>query len=119
MTESSSASEGSSSNHDPRIGRSKSTMDASTMPMPDAREIMKYGIVLPTTNIDASSGAIRTCSIVPRSFSRTIDSAVETTAVIIVMYAISPGTRNRVLRSSGLYQMRGSTETSGGAAAGW
>ena len=28
----------------------------------------------------ASSGAIRTCSIVPRSFSRTIDSAVETTA---------------------------------------
>ena len=31
------------------------------------------------------SGAIRTCSIVPRSFSRTIDSAVETTAVIIAM----------------------------------
>ena len=30
-------------------------------------------------------GAIRTCSIVPRSFSRTIDSAVETTAVIIEM----------------------------------
>ncbi len=30
-------------------------------------------------------GAIRICSIVPRSFSRTIDSAVETTAVIIAM----------------------------------
>ena len=31
------------------------------------------------------SGAMRTCSIVPRSFSRTTDSAVETTAVIIEM----------------------------------
>ena len=54
-------------------------------------------------------GAIRTCSIVPRSFSRTIDSAVETTAVIIEINAISPGTRKTVLRSSGLYQTRGST----------
>ena len=43
----------------------------------------KYGIVLPRMNDAASSGAMRTCSIVPRSFSRTIDSAVETTAVII------------------------------------
>ena len=30
-------------------------------------------------------GAMRTCSTVPRSFSRTTDSAVETTAVIIAM----------------------------------
>ena len=36
-------------------------------------------------------GAIRTCSLVPRSFSRTIDSAVETTAVIIPMNAMRPG----------------------------
>jgi hypothetical protein len=50
---------------------------------------------------------------VPRSFSRTTDSAVDTTAVIIEMYAISPGTRNSVLRSCGLYQMRGSTLTRG------
>ena len=56
---------------------------------------------------------------VPRSFSRTIESAVDTTAVIIVIYAIKPGTRNSVLRSSGLYQMRSSTERSGAAAAGW
>ena len=30
-------------------------------------------------------GAIRTCSIVPRSFSRTIESAVEMMAVIVAM----------------------------------
>ena len=52
-------------------------------------------------------GAIRICSIVPFSFSLTMDSAVDTTAVIMARYAINPGTRNRVLRSSGLYQMRG------------
>ena len=61
-------------------------------------------------------GAIRICSIVPRSFSRTTDSAVETTAVIIEMKAIRPGTRKSVLRSCGLYQMRGS-RVSGGAPA--
>ena len=58
-------------------------------------------------------GAIRTCSIVPTSFSRTIDAAVDTTAVIMTMKPIRPGTRNRLLRSSGLYQMRGSTEIGG------
>ena len=81
--------------------------------MPEASEMKKYGIVLPTTNIDASSGAMRTCSIVPRSFSRTIDRAVEMAAEIIAMYAIRPGTRNSVLRSSGLYQTRGATDRSG------
>ncbi len=51
----------------------------------DASEITKYGMVLPTTNEKVSIGAIRTCSIVPHSFSRTIDSAVDVTAVIIAM----------------------------------
>ena len=45
----------------------------------------KYGNRLADDERAASSGAIRTCSIVPRSFSRTIDSAVDTTAVIIAM----------------------------------
>ena len=36
-----------------------------------------------------------------------------TTAVIIAKYAMSPGTRNSVLRSSGLYQIRGSVLTRG------
>ena len=53
----------------------------------------RYGSVLPTTNASVEMGAIRTCSIVPRSFSRTIDSAVEITAVIIEMNAMRPGTR--------------------------
>ena len=50
----------------------------------------------------------RSCSRVPRSFSRTTERAVETTAVSIMMKPISPGTRKLVERSSGLYQTRGS-----------
>src|SRR5437773_7995523 len=46
------------SSQDPRIGRSNSNIDASTIPIPDASETKKYGIVLPTTNIEASSGAM-------------------------------------------------------------
>ena len=40
----------------------------------------KYGIVLPTMYENVSIGAIRTCSMVPRSFSRTTESEVEMTA---------------------------------------
>ena len=58
-------------------------------------------------------GAIRTCSHVPRSFSRTIASAVDTAPVIMPMNAMRPGTRNSVLSSCGLYQMRGSADTGG------
>ena len=75
--------------------------------------ITKYGSVLPTMYEPVPRGAMRTCSIVPRSFSRTTDSAVDTTDEIMPMYAMSPGTRNRALRSSGLYQTRGSTDTIG------
>ena len=95
-----------------------SVIAAAMITSADASDTTKYGIVFPTTNDAAPSGAMRTCSMVPRSFSRTTESAVETTAVIIAMYAMRPGTRNNVLRSSGLYQTRGSTEMSGTAAAG-
>ena len=44
---------------------------------------------------------------VPRSFSRTTESAVASTAVSISSTPIRPGTRNRVELSSGLYQTRG------------
>src|SRR5437870_199321 len=67
-----------SRNHDPRIGRSNNSMATTMMPIADTIDTMKYGTVLPTTNENASSGAIRTCSIVPRSFSRTIERAVDT-----------------------------------------
>ena len=69
----------------PRIGRPNSTIDARMISAAEASEIRKYGMVLPTTNENVPIGAIRTCSIVPISFSRTIDSAVEATAVIIAM----------------------------------
>ena len=69
----------------PRIGRPNSTIEARMISAADVSEIKKYGIVLPITNENVSIGAIRTCSIVPASFSRTIESAVEVTAVIIAM----------------------------------
>ena len=62
-------------------------------------------------------GAIRTCSQVPRSFSRTTEIAVEMAATIMPMKPMRPGTRKSVLRSSGLNQMRGSTDTGGWSAA--
>ena len=98
----------------PRIGRSNSTIDARITAMPVSCDSTRYGTVLPTTNASVEIGAMRICSMVPFSFSRTIDNAVETTAVIIEMYEISPGTRYSVLRSSGLYQTRDSTPTSTG-----
>src|SRR5262245_16881859 len=88
-------------------------MAARTIRSSEMSEMTKYGTVLPTMNENVLRGAIRICSIVPRSFSRTTESAVETTAVIIARYAISPGTRKSVLRSWGLYQMRGSTRMGG------
>ena len=48
-------------------------------------ETTKYGAVFPRTYGTGPIGDIRTCSIVPASFSRTIDSAVETTAVSMAM----------------------------------
>ena len=51
----------------------------------DTNEIARYGSVLPMMYGSGPIGAIRTCSMVPRSFSRTTDSAVDTTAVIIAM----------------------------------
>ena len=45
-------------------------------------------------------------SMVPRSFSRTTEKAVETVTMTMRMKAIRPGMRNMALRSSGLYQTR-------------
>jgi hypothetical protein len=91
------------------MGRSKNSIAARMISTADASEITKYGIVFPTTYDTVLMGAMRTCSHVPRSFSRTIESDVEITPLIITMNPIKPGTRNNVLLSSGLYQMRGST----------
>ena len=42
-------------------------------------------MVLPMTKASGLTGAMRICSMVPRSFSRTTASDVEITAVIMVM----------------------------------
>ena len=75
----------SSTTHDPRIGSPNSTIAATMIAIAETSEMMKYGIVLPAMNLVAASGAMRICSIVPRSFSPTTDSAVEITAEIIAM----------------------------------
>ena len=66
-------------------------------------------MVLPSTNDSALSGAILTCSIVPRSFSRTIDSDVDSTDVIADDVGDETGNENSVLRSWGCTQTLGST----------
>ena len=71
--------------HEPRIGRSNSSIAARITVIAETNEITRYGSVLPRMYGSGLSGAIRTCSMVPRSFSRTTDSAVDTTAVIIEM----------------------------------
>ena len=38
-----------SATHEPRIGRSKSTIDTATTPSAEASEMTKYGTVLPST----------------------------------------------------------------------
>ncbi len=49
-------------------------------------DLERRGIVAAATSADSGPiGDMRTCSIVPRSFSRTTESAVDTTAVIIEM----------------------------------
>jgi len=74
-----------STTHEPRIGMSNNRIAATTMLIDEISETTKYGAVLPSTYGTGPIGDIRTCSIVPASFSRTIDSAVETTAVSIAM----------------------------------
>ena len=71
-------------------------------------EISAYGIILPSIRLSGLTGETSICSIVFRSFSLTIESAVAITPVIAKMKAISPGTRNFALFISGLYQIRAS-----------
>src|SRR5687768_14175093 len=87
----------SSNSHEPCIGSPNSSIDANTMNTDVASEMTKYGSVLPMMYVPVPSGAIRTCSIVPRSFSRTTDNDVDTTDEIIPMYAMRPGMRNSAL----------------------
>jgi hypothetical protein len=77
--------------HEPFIGSPKSPIDASTIASDVASEMAKYGNVLPMMYSPVPSGAILTCSIVPRSFSRTTERDVEMTAEIMPMYAMRPG----------------------------
>ena len=69
----------------PRMGRSNNAIADTITSTADTWDNTRYGSVLPTINAGVEIGAIRICSIVPCSFSRTIDRAVDTTAVIIEM----------------------------------
>ena len=74
---------------------------AATSPM------SRYGTVFPTISSSGCTGETVSCSMVPRSFSRTMERAVDMTADIMRMRTISPGTRKLALRSSGLKSTRG------------
>ena len=58
-------------------------------------------MVLPMMNDVVLIGAMRTCSMVPVSFSRTTDSAVDVTPTIMAMKATSPGMPQCVTPSAG------------------
>jgi hypothetical protein len=58
---------------EPFTGSPKSPIDASTIATDVASEMAIYGSVLVVILPPVPSGAIRTCSIVPRSFSRTTE----------------------------------------------
>src|SRR5262245_25442129 len=87
--------------------------------------IMTYGMILPTIISNGRIGDTRICSIVPRSFSLTMLSAVRMAPTIIMITAMMPGTMKLTLLSSALYQTRlftsiGAVATDvAGAAADW
>ena len=68
-------------------------------------------MVFPAMSSNGWSGETAICSIVPRSFSRTTEKAVEMTTMTMRMKAMRPGTRKLALRSSGLYQTRVAAST--------
>ena len=65
-----------------------------------------YGMILPIIISSGRIGDTRICSMVPRSFSLTMLSAVRIAPTIIMMTAMTPGTMKLTLFSSGLYQTR-------------
>ena len=70
-------------------------------------------MVLPSISSSLRTGVIISCSIVPRSRSRTTPSAVSTRATWVMMIPISPGIMNVVELNDGLYRTSALT---GGAA---
>ena len=63
--------------------------DSAIEPMPSR----KYGTSLPTRSSGISMGVASKASIVPRSHSRAITSAVNNAPIMVRMMAIEPGTR--------------------------
>ncbi len=72
------------------------------------KPIIEYGIDLPNNNSKDLVGETYICSMVPRSFSLTIEREIDITAVITRIIAISPGIKNSVDFNSGLNQNTGS-----------
>ncbi|HYJ08638.1 MAG TPA: hypothetical protein VEX18_06505 [Polyangiaceae bacterium] len=64
---------------------------------------------MPNTSSTRRTGETISCSSVPRSRSRAIAIAVSMTIVMVKITPIRPGTTNTAVRSSGLYQVVGSS----------
>src|ERR1041385_3876445 len=65
---------------------------------------MLYGRIFPTTSSQERIGVTISCSIVPRSRSRTIEEAVNNAVMKNRIMPITPGTLKYAAMRSGLYQ---------------
>ena len=74
---------------------------------------MTYGRILPTTSSHGRMGVTMSCSIVPRSRSRTIAVAVRMEVMANRIMPITPGIMKYELTRSGLYQTRVRTSSGG------
>ena len=77
------------------------------------KEITEYGITFPNMSSIGETGETFICSIVPSSFSLTIDMAVITTERVIKMEATRPGINPSLVFRSGLNQNIGSKSIGG------
>ena len=100
-----------SASQEPRSGTSSSVTASVAQPAVASNARPKYGSSLPSRISRMPAGVDMIASIVPRSHSRAMTSAVSSVPIIAITMAIAPGTRKRRLSISGLNQKRGSKAT--------
>ena len=90
------------STSEPRIGTSKSSHPTSRISVTWTMPITMYGRILPTISSGVRTGVLISSSRLPRSRSRTIATAVNSTIVMVRITPIRPGTICTCERRSGL-----------------
>ena len=77
----------------PRNGTWNSSSASAVTSTESAKPTSANGIVFPSISSIGRMGVTMICSIVPISFSRTIDSAVRISVTIMMMFTSTPGTK--------------------------